>query len=582
MFGYEWSKKQKHTKSNNGDFSFIKTVSPILWSEHCNECGAPLCYSSCTKYKKRRDGRCQLFEGGIKRIPGYGLIGYSASIHFDGWAKLEALSRPYQVSIKTIHKIEKMSRYAFNLFKVVSFLLDQKRQIKKYLGYGCEYKEKLAEKYNSKSKSTPDALYINLTNPSEKVTMVIETRNNRRVNHYKKAFTITPGKNEIIIPYEEIMIPRESEGYIAITTDKEGVLIFHALDFVTFEDEYKKLITKRKTTKTNKIKCVAWDLDNTLWDGVLIEGDVHLNNDIVKIMKELDNRGIINSIISKNDKEEAIKKVEEYGLLDLIVMPQINWNPKSFNISVLAKQMNIGMDAICFIDDNPFELTEVSSNYPDVLCINTSDVNILLSLECFNIPISEESKNRRLTYKMKEKELVELEKWEGNIHDFLKTCNIKVRIDKPKDSELSRCYELLQRTNQLNSSGRRLSIDEITDYVNSESFACFVIKCSDKYGDYGIVGFSIFDISKYLITDFVISCRVANKTIEQSFIQELYKKYCNGQKLNMLYRKTNKNGPLFNVISDLNMTLTSNDDELETYSYDGKKEDYKIVSTIMS
>lgn len=578
MFGHEYGHKLKRTKSKKDDFSFVKTVSPIVWSEHCNECGAPLCYSTCIKYRRRRDGRCQLFSGGISKIPGYGLIGYSASIHFEGWAKLEALFRPYQINKKQIKLIEKKCDFAFLAFTIISLIFDSRRKIKKYLGYGCEYKEIIADKYNSKSNLNPDALYINITNPSDKATMVVETRNNKRVNHFKKSYTIESGKNEITIPFEELMMPRDAEGYISITLNKECTLIFHALDCVTFTEEYKKRFNHHNITKTNKIKCVAWDLDNTLWDGVLIEGNVFLNHNFVNIMHELDNRGIINSIVSKNNKEDAIKKLNDYGLIDLIVMPQINWNPKSFNISTLAKQMNIGIDTICFIDDNPFELSEVSATHPEVLCINAADANNILSLDCFNVPISEESKKRRLTYKMKEKEQVELEKWEGNIYDFLKTCDIKVVIDKPKENEIDRCYELIQRTNQLNSSGRRLSIDEIKEYINSKNHACFVIRCSDKFGDYGIVGFSIFNKIESIITDFVISCRVANKTIEQSFIQTIYSKYCSGRKLYMHYRKTNKNGPLFSVLTDLNMTLVSSDIDLETYSYNGNKKNYDIVS----
>ena len=101
-----------------------------------------------------------------------------------------------------------------------------------------------------------------------------------------------------------------------------------------------------------KIKCVVWDLDNTLWDGTLVESDnVVLKDNAENIIKTLDERGILQSISSKNDFEVAKKKLEELGLWKYFIYPQISWNSKSEALRIIQESINIGQDTIAFVDD---------------------------------------------------------------------------------------------------------------------------------------------------------------------------------------------------------------------------------------
>lgn len=119
--------------------------------------------------------------------------------------------------------------------------------------------------------------------------------------------------------------------------------------------------TKHSQSQQATIKCVIWDLDNTLWDGVLLEDNqVSLRDNVAELIKALDNRGILQSIASKNDYLKAMEKLRELGLREYFLYPQINWNSKAFSIKEIARLINIGTDAIAFIDDQPFELEEVS------------------------------------------------------------------------------------------------------------------------------------------------------------------------------------------------------------------------------
>src|SRR5205809_6240941 len=105
------------------------------------------------------------------------------------------------------------------------------------------------------------------------------------------------------------------------------------------------------SVKKQSIKCVVWDLDNTLWDGVLLEdGQISLRTDVVDVIKTLDSRGILNSIASKNDHSAAMEKLEQFGLNAYFLYPQINWNSKAASIREIARSINISIDALAFID----------------------------------------------------------------------------------------------------------------------------------------------------------------------------------------------------------------------------------------
>src|SRR5215467_10763890 len=127
------------------------------------------------------------------------------------------------------------------------------------------------------------------------------------------------------------------------------------------------------------IKCVVWDLDNTVWDGILLEDEsVTLRPHVVDILKTLDERGILHSIASRNDHNTALAKLQEFGIDEYFLYPQINWNSKASSVGQIAKDINIGIDTLAFIDDQPFEREEVAFSIPDVMCIDAAEMKTLL------------------------------------------------------------------------------------------------------------------------------------------------------------------------------------------------------------
>ncbi|MBX2884312.1 MAG: HAD-IIIC family phosphatase, partial [Granulosicoccus sp.] len=359
-------------------------------------------------------------------------------------------------------------------------------------------------------------------------------------------------------------------------------LIFITLDFVTRSksDLQEEIVDTRQIGIHRSIpsaKCVVFDLDNTLWEGVLIEGDISLKSGVEELFRTLDERGILLSVASKNNEKEALEKLEKSGLAQYLVHPLINWSPKSENIGRLAAKLNISTDTIIFIDDSPFEREEVSSNYTEIEVLAESALDDLVVHPRLSGGSTNESRNRRLMYQQQFKRDEAVQEFGANYIDFLRQCEIKLEITGPNKSNQSRVVELVQRTNQLNFSGRKYSRSEVNKILDDKSLNKHVIRCSDKYGDYGIVGFAISHTHDKLTTiqDFMLSCRVQGKLIEKAFFEFLVKstlQYDGILRINFV--QSNRNAPARAVLNELGFTLSDTDPAEITVTPDKFKTDF--------
>lgn len=571
MFEYIYSKLRATSvyKAIRHSTSQDKSVVPLFWTEHCVECAAPLCYKTCDRYRKRADGDCVRIENGISPI--VTSDGLGAICEFRTWAKIESQLKIRMLSGKhysALYCILTALGYFFR--KIAS--LSPFRFLQNFVDCGWfSYRQKLIN-FSLRNKRPHYSLTLEgiVENHDHSSAFLVDVKSNSALL-FRDTFEAPTGISSFSInvpPYE---------------SDKELYFInihpANAEDHVTVTFNSLKLVPT-DITKGKKVKCVIWDLDNTLWDGVLIEGDVKPNDELIKLIKHLDSCGIVNSIASKNDEKTARAKLAELGIEQYFVFSKINWLPKSVNVTTTVKQMNINANTVVFVDDNPFERNEVLLRAPSITCVDPSEIIAFSKCSRFNAIVTEDSRKRRSTYRMLEAMKKEEEEWTGNIDDFLMNCNIQVQIDHPSDKAIPRCFELLQRTNQLNSSGRRLNLNEVKEIVKSSSYESFVLSSSDKFGDYGIVGFIIIDLSGNVpcVSDFVISCRVANKKIEPTLINYLACKY--GGRLFFNYKKTLRNGPMFQIIKQLKMDKVSSEDGYDVYQCKYDKDYPKVVSLI--
>ncbi|MBE6051596.1 MAG: HAD-IIIC family phosphatase [Clostridium sp.] len=303
--------------------------------------------------------------------------------------------------------------------------------------------------------------------------------------------------------------------------------------------------------KNKKIKCLVWDLDNTLWDGVLLEDkNIKIKENITNIIKSLDERGILQSIASKNEYNAAIEKLKELNLDKYFLYPQINWSSKSTSIKTIAKKINIGIDTLAFIDDQQFELDEVKVECPEVLIINALDVDKILDMDELTPEfITEDSKNRRLMYISDMQRNNAEEEYSGPKEEFLRTLDMEFQISKVKnEAELRRVEELVVRTHQLNTTGYTYSYDELNEFSKSDKHKLYITGLKDKYGDYGKIGIALVECTEKIWTLklLLMSCRVMSRGVGSILLIYIMKKAKEaGVKLRAEFLPTDRNRMMY-------------------------------------
>lgn len=271
-----------------------------------------------------------------------------------------------------------------------------------------------------------------------------------------------------------------------------------------------------ETTRSG-IKCVVWDLDNTLWEGVLLEGDpVCLRQTVLEIVRTLDGRGILQSIASKNNHVQAMAKLDELGVRDFFLYPQINWNSKASSIEKIARSLKISLESMIFIDDQPFEREEVSFSLPQILCLDVSALDGLCDMPQMNPRfITADSRNRRRMY-LSDIERNELEDdFVGPQEEFLASLQMVMSIAPAREEDLVRAEELTLRTNQLNTTGRTFTYDELDYFRQSNQHRLWIAGLEDKFGSYGKIGLALVEYSEqyWTIKLLLMSCRVISRGV---------------------------------------------------------------------
>jgi FkbH-like protein len=275
--------------------------------------------------------------------------------------------------------------------------------------------------------------------------------------------------------------------------------------------------TRPARPKDGQVKCVVWDLDNTVWDGILLEGgDVRVRPEAATLIRTLDQRGILNSVASRNDRDAAMAALERAGLTEFILCPQINWNAKSDSVAAVASALNIGLDAIAFVDDQEFERDEVRFRHPRVLCYDAADVASLADRPEFTpkFVTGETSQRRHMYASGFERDHAEQE-FAGTNEEFLATLGMVMTIAPATVGDLRRAEELTIRTNQLNSTGVTYSYADLETMLASPRHLLLVAGLDDRYGSYGKIGLALAETSgpDWTLKLLLMSCRVMSRGV---------------------------------------------------------------------
>lgn len=298
--------------------------------------------------------------------------------------------------------------------------------------------------------------------------------------------------------------------------------------------------------KAKEVKVLVWDLDETLWHGVLLESPkVTLRPGIRETIAELDRRGILQSIASKNDHDHAMAKLHEFGLDEYFLYPQIGWNAKSEGIKNIAASINVGIDTLAFIDDQSFEREEVAFNHSQVLCLDAIELSGLLKRQEFNPRfITEDSRQRRRMYMSDIVRNGLEEEFKGPKDEFLATLGLKLTLAPATEDDLQRAEELTKRTHQLNTTGYTYSYDELRAFMESPNHELLIASLEDKYGTYGKIGLSLVEKSAdhWMLKLLLMSCRVMSRGVGTIMLGHLLSNaQAAGVKLQAEFIRTDRN-----------------------------------------
>jgi len=350
-----------------------------------------------------------------------------------------------------------------------------------------------------------------------------------------------------------------------------GSFVFSESFLPVIADEYMGYI---KALKNLTRKCIVLDLDNVMWGGIIgeegIEG-IQLGNDspgnaykdFQRVLLSYYNRGVLLVINSKNNPEDALKAIREHPHMLLrekhFAAIRINWQNKVQNMIELAKQINIGLDSIVFVDDNPREREQMKQSLPQVLVVDMPSSPFLYrqtleNLNDFNVlSLTEEDKKRGEMYHARKKR-EELRESISSLEDFLKSLEIKAVIKKADEFSLPRIVRMVNKTNQFNLTTRRYTDAEIRKMKEAKNeFEIYGLQVSDKFGDEGIVGVAIIrkEPKMWTLDSFLLSCRVIGRKVETAFLAKITAdaKEQGVSRLVGEYIPTPKNAPVKNFYS---------------------------------
>lgn len=372
---------------------------------------------------------------------------------------------------------------------------------------------------------------------------------------------------------------------------------FEAIPFVAFNiaNIIKAIYGKNK-------KALALDLDNTLWGGVI--GDDGVEKIAVGIespegmpysalqsyVKKLSLSGIALNLCSKNDPAIGVTGFDHPSSelkADDFIVKKVNWDNKDLNIHGIASELNIGEDAIVFIDDNPAERQIVEDNtncYVLPYEVPDNAVEIIDRSGLFeSLGISEEDKKRSQMYRDNLKRASEMAQF-TDYDEYLKSLNMKGYFSPINDKNIERVTQLVNKTNQFNLTTKRFSIEEVESFVNDSSNFSVCGRLEDKYGDNGIVSVIMAhqegDVAEIIL--WIMSCRVFKRELELAMFDRL----CDIAKdrgikiIKGNYYRTKKNGLVADFYETIGFKKVSGDEDAASFEIDLSNKSEKLTEAM--
>ncbi len=337
-------------------------------------------------------------------------------------------------------------------------------------------------------------------------------------------------------------------------------------------------ITNAYEGKTKKV--LVLDLDNTLWGGVIGEEGINgiqlsedeqgrMYRDFQRTIKSLKGLGVLLAINSKNNVSDVEDVFQNHPMMvlceDDFIVRKINWNDKVQNMQEIAQDLNLGLDAFVFIDDNPAERQVIRDNLPEVAVPEFAQeatglqqwfINEVVYKYFPKIRLVDEDRVKHQQYvaQIQRKEYGQ----KLNVKEFITNLNVRLKIYNHDLTTSQRVSQLTQKTNQFNMTTRRYDPAAVNAFITGNAAEVYAVEYEDRFGKEGLVGASIVKIERDIASMdvFLLSCRVIGREVEYSFflkiLEDLEKK---GVKtLHADFIETNKNKPFKDFYSLVGMT----------------------------
>lgn len=263
----------------------------------------------------------------------------------------------------------------------------------------------------------------------------------------------------------------------------------------------------------SKIKLVIWDLDETLYDGVLSDDTAVFSDENGRLVRDLTDIGIVNAICSKNDETRVKEFLSEHGLWDFFVFNSINWTPKGERVRQIISEMALRDENVLFLDDNALNRNEAKVCCPNLMTAGPDAIPGLRGYVRDVMAAPDFKPHSRLAQYRILEEKRDFKAVAGSNEAFLRESDIRVVIAYDCENHIDRIHELILRTNQLNFTKVRCGRDELLALIRDPEVKTGYVRVSDRFGDYGIVGF--FAVKDGTLVHFAFSCRTLNMGVEQ-------------------------------------------------------------------
>jgi len=304
------------------------------------------------------------------------------------------------------------------------------------------------------------------------------------------------------------VIPRKISGTSFFHTSRFGEILAGA---------YAEVI--RSYRDLRKAKVLLIDFDYTLWEGVMADGAVHQFQERQQLLHRLKEQGILLVAVSKNDPRNV-----RWGEMNLqpsdFTLLKINWNPKVQSIQETAKELDLGIDSFVLIDDNTTERELVHAKLPEVRTLDSALPGTWRSLELLlSFPNTRDTEEARARTELYRAQAARREAMSQNVDypAMMASLELKARFGPASIRDLSRIGELIQRTNQFNSTTIRYSRAQLQEFLTDDHHRIYVSELSDKYSNLGLVAVVIIDRrdGDAIFDSFVMSCRAMGFGLER-------------------------------------------------------------------